>query len=294
MSEKPYSSDEILAKIDELPTLPSIVYELNQIINDPLSAAADVEEVMLNDPALTSRVLKLVNSAYYAIPGGVSNLKRAIVYLGFDTVQQLVLTSSILDTVGSAGSKGLDLPKFWQHSMGVAMASEVIAVQLKHKSPADLFTAGLLHDLGKVALQMIDPRTLEKAISHAAEKSLSLDEAEKDLGTIPHAELGKLLTEKWRLPRKIQVVAQYHHETDPAGRQGISAELHEMIDMVTLGNLLIHALKFGDSGHRKVLGAPKTLLARLNIETSQMKTFSDKIREALSRADMILRIMGGG
>ena len=159
MADKPSTTEEILLKVDELPTLPSIVFELNQIINDPLSAAADIEKVMLNDQSLTSRVLKLVNSAYYAIPGGVSNLKRAIIYLGFDAIQQLVLTASVLDTVATDSDEAagqLDLGQFWVHSMGVAMASEVIAKHVKHQSPADLFTAGLLHDLGKVALHMIN------------------------------------------------------------------------------------------------------------------------------------------
>lgn len=292
--EHPKTADELIQKVDELPTLPSIVFELNQIINDPLSAAADVEKVMLNDQALTSKVLKLVNSAYYAIPGGVSNLKRAIVYLGFDTVQQLVLTASVLDTMDSEGDQGgLDLSQFWLHSMGVAMASETIAKTLNHKSPADLFTAGLLHDLGKVVLHMASPETLKYSIETANEKSMSLHEAENELSIVKHAELGKVLTEKWRLPRPIQLTALYHHETNTESRENVSPEVNEIIDIVILGNLLIHALKFGKSGHAKVGGAPKALLARLNIAPEKVKEIAKKIKDVLQNAEAFLRIVGG-
>ena len=289
------SKEEILDKIDELPTLPSIVFELNQVINDPMSAAADVEKIMLNDQSLTSRVLKLVNSSYYAIPGGVSNLKRAIVYLGFDTIQQLVLTASVMDTVDTSGDGGgIDLGQFWLHSMGVGMAAETIAKFLQHSTPADLFTAGLLHDLGKVALHMISPDELGKVVAHAKETSSTLDEAEVELGVISHAELGKSLTEKWQLPRKIQVTTLHHHHADLDERDNISPELSEMIDMVVLANLLIHALKFGHSGHDKILGAPKPLLARLNIEPAKVKDVLGEIKKALENAEAFLRIVGGG
>lgn len=291
---KPTTMDEIIKRVDELPTLPTIVYELNQVINDPLAAAADVEKIMINDQSLTARVLKLVNSAYYAIPGGVSNLTRAIAYLGFDVVQQLVLTASVLDTTAGDGPEnGLNMKQFWLHSMGVAIAAETIGKHLQHKSPADLFTAGLLHDLGKVALQMINPELMAEIVKHAVSTGMTIDEAEAAFKNVKHTTLGKLLTEKWRLPRKIQVAAQFHHELDPAARQGVSVELHEIVDIVALANMMIHALKFGSSGHQKVLGFSKSMLVRLNLPADQMKDLVEKIKKGLASADGILRIVGG-
>src|ERR1035437_1814036 len=90
------TQESITSRLDNLPSLPSIVYELSQVINDPMSSTTDVEKIMANDLSLTSTVLSLVNSAYYAIPGGVSSLSRALGYIGFETVNQLVLSASIL------------------------------------------------------------------------------------------------------------------------------------------------------------------------------------------------------
>ncbi len=103
------SQDYLISKLDELPTLPTIVYELSQVIGDPMSSTSDVEDIMKNDQSLTTKVLRLVNSAYYAIPGGVSNLGRAIAYIGFDTVHQLVLSASIINALDVKDSNGFDL-----------------------------------------------------------------------------------------------------------------------------------------------------------------------------------------
>src|ERR1700745_3382504 len=97
------TQESIVARLDELPTLPSIVYELSRIIKHPMSSTSDVEKIMSNDQSLTAKVLRLVNSSYYAIPGGVSSLSRAIAYIGFDTVNQLVLCASILKALETKG-----------------------------------------------------------------------------------------------------------------------------------------------------------------------------------------------
>ena len=101
------------------------------------------------------------------------------------------------------------------------------------------------------------------------------------------------LTKKWQLPRKIQMVARHHHHTSPTDRQDISPELNEMTDIVILSNLLIHALKFGSSGHAKIQGVPKSLLTRLNIEPTKVKGLVKDIKVALENAEAFLRIVGG-
>jgi putative nucleotidyltransferase with HDIG domain len=294
MSAGRLSSSEILQKIDELPTLPTIVYELNKIISDPMSSTSDVESVMENDPSLTTRVLKLVNSAYYAIPGGVSNLSRAIAYLGFDTVHQLVLSATIIETLSSNQPAGeFDVSKFWQHSMGVAMAAETLGKHLEKPNHADFFTCGLLHDIGKMALYLIDPETLQMISKNAIDKDVNMAQSEAELGTVSHAHLGLLLTKKWQLPTKIQISAQYHHQYDHNRRPGVSSELGETVDVIVLSNLLVHALKFGESGHRKILPAPKELLMRLHVQPTEINDLVKKIRESLASADSFLKIIGG-
>ena len=283
----------LLEKLDELPTLPSIVYELSQLINDPMSSTNEIERVMEQDQILTTKVLKLINSAYYSIPGGVTRLSRAIGYLGFDTVNQLVLSTSIMKALEVKGPTRFDLNQFWQHAIGVGIAGETIAKFTRHKNPPDLFTAGLVHDIGKIAVYIIDPDLFMDTIKHALDNNMSVAEAEEATGVPKHETVGQILAKKWNLPLSIQVAIQFHHQKDTQRRLGIGPELTRNVDIILLANLLTHALKFGNSGHGKVQGAPKVVLERLTITQNQLPKVIEDIRQGLTAAEGFLKIITG-
>ncbi|MBX3021838.1 MAG: HDOD domain-containing protein [Bdellovibrionales bacterium] len=285
------TQETIVARLDELPTLPTIVYELSRVINDPMSSTSDVEKLMANDISLTTKVLRLVNSAYYAIPGGVSSLSRAIAYIGFDTVNQLVLSASILKALETKGPQRFDMNEFWKHSIGVAIAAETVAKFVRHPMPADLFTCGLVHDMGKVALYTIDPDVMLTITQTAKEEQISYAEAEVKLGIPGHTAIGQLLAQRWQLPANIQAVIKHHHSKE--GRR-LTAEQNLNVDIVYLANLLTHALKFGHSGHDKILGAPTDVLGRMTINLERdFKNLLQEIKAGLDKAQDFLRVLGG-
>jgi HD-like signal output (HDOD) protein len=289
-----FTQETIIARLEELPTLPTIVYELSQIINDPMSSTSDVEAIMANDLSLTTKVLKLVNSAYYAIPGGVSSLSRAIAYIGFDTVNQLVLSASILKALETNGPQRFDLNGFWKHSIGVGIASETIAKYVKHPLPADLFTAGLVHDMGKVALYSLEQEAMLKITAYAKETALSYLEAETALDIPNHTIIGQALAKKWQLPLMIQSIIRYHHTKEHNQRSGLAGEGNRNVDIVFLANLLAHALKFGNSGHDKVAGAPREVLERLGLNPEHdLKAVLQEIKSNIDKASDFLRVLGG-
>jgi HD-like signal output (HDOD) protein len=294
MQAKKISQEAILSRLDELPTLPGIVYELSRVINDPMSSTNDVEKIMANDQSLTTKVLKLVNSAYYAIPGGVSSLSRAIAYIGFDTVNQLVLSASILKVLETKGPQRYDMNAFWQHSIGTGITAETIAKFVNHPTPADLFTCGLVHDMGKIALYTIETETMLAIIENAEQKGTSYLEAEISLGIPLHTKIGQALARKWNLPNTIQTAIAYHHTKELNQRGGITPDLHRNVDIVFLANLLTHALKFGNSGHDKVLGAPKDVMERLTLDPEKhLKPLLVEIKVNLDKAVDFLRVLGG-
>lgn len=294
MEAKVLTLDYISSKLDELPTLPTIVYELSRVINDPMSSTNDIEKIMAHDQSLTARVLKLVNSAYYAIPGGVSSLSRAIAYIGFDTVNQLVLSASIINALKVSGPTAFDLNQFWKHSIGVAIATETIAKSVRHPNPTDLFTAGLVHDMGKVALYTFDPDAVAKILHLTTQKQISYLEAETELDFPKHTHIGHQLAQKWNLPPFIAATIRHHHTKDAAQRAGLTADINRGIDIVLLANLLTNALKFGNSGHSKVLGAPTDVLERLTVDPDQgLKTLIQDIKAAQEKATEFLRVLGG-
>lgn len=285
------STEDILSRTDELPTLPIIVQELTQVINDPMSSTGEVEKLMQKDQSLTTQVLKLANSSYYAIPGGVSTLGRAIAYLGYDTVHQLAISTSIFKVLGTKETDGFSVRQFWMHSFGVAIAAEVIGKQIRHGSPADLFTCGLVHDMGKIAYLQLSPEGFQQVVDLAKKKSISFYDAEAELEAPRHTLIGARIANKWRLPSHIQAAIKQHHQRDPAHR-GLSADLNRTVDVVYLANVLIHAMKFGNSGHTKETGAPVDVMNRLSLDPkSDFKRVLHEIKENLDRASDFLKVL---
>ncbi|MFK8138568.1 MAG: HDOD domain-containing protein [Bdellovibrionales bacterium] len=292
MGAKKITYDDVTNRLADLPTLPVVVQELNRIIADPMSTIKDVEEVMLQDQSLTTKVLTLANSAYYAIPGGVSNLSRAIGFLGFDTVHQLVIAASVFSSLKIKGEPNFDLIAFWKHSIGVAIASEVVAEHIKHKTPSDLFTCGLVHDMGKIAIAMLDIDLLDEIATHAKSNNLSFIESERQLESMTHTRIGKLLGEKWKLPNSVQNCILHHHTYDVKLRTGLSDEMNQYVDIVILANLLIQTIRFGNSGYKKKMGAPKEVLQRLSIAPNEIPELVKSFKEPLSKAEGFLKILG--
>ncbi len=286
------STQEIVDRLDDLPTLPAIIYELNKVISDPMSSTTDIERIMSNDQSLTTKVLKLANSAYYSIPGGVSNLQRAIAYIGYDAIHQLTLSTSIMNALNSKASAYFDPNQFWKHSLGVAMAAETAAKFVHHKTPSDLFTCGLVHDMGKIALYIIAPEAFADTLALCKEKNISVGEAEDILGTPRHTIIGKELAAKWKLPALFQSTTAYHHERELSARMGLSAEMNMVVDLVYLSNLLVHALQFGHSGHSKIVGVPKEVLTRLHLTPEQLKGLIGNIKQSIGNAENFLKIIG--
>jgi HD-like signal output (HDOD) protein len=259
-----------------------------------MSSTSDVEKLMSSDQSLTGKVLRMVNSAYYAIPGGVTSLSRAIAYIGFDTINQLVLSASVLKALDHRGFEEFDTVEFWTHAVGVAVAAETTAKFVRHPLPSDLFTCGLLHDMGKVAQLTLEPDLILTIVRHCKRNQCSYIEAETYLDCVRHTTLGQLLAAKWNLPAVVQNSIKYHHTKDRKERLGVTAEVNRNVDIVYLANILTHALKFGHSGHNKIPGAPRDVLERLTIDPDQgLKTLLQNIKANLEQTKDFLKFMRG-
>jgi HD-like signal output (HDOD) protein len=292
LKTKKITYDYVLQKLVELPTLPAIVGEITKLINDPMSSTKEIVTVMENDQAITTKVLKLINSAYYAIPGGVKSLERAIALLGFDEVYQLVLSTSVFKSLRTQADPGFDIKKFWQHSIGVAMTAQVVGKHLQHKAPHDLFTAGLVHDMGKVALIKIDAEYVGQISKFARENKLTFDQAEDKLETVKHSIVGHMLAQKWNLPMHLQSAIRYHHILDIEMRKTLSSEMNQFVDIIIFSNLLMHFFAYGDSGYDVKLKSPEGLTARLSIQGDAIKEIALKVHDVLEEAGRFLEIIG--
>lgn len=243
-------SGKARAKIEslrDLPTLPSVVGEIIAMANSPKTNAADVGRMIEHDQALTAKVLKLVNSSFYGFPGQIKSVQHAVVIIGFNKVKNVVMTASVFDLSKGRSSDQLDIPRFWEHCLGTAIAAKVVTKWLRSDLlPEDAFLGGLIHDLGKLILCLCLKDEYAPAIALTQRDKILLREAEKEVLGFDHTTSGTWIAEKWRLPSPLLNAIRHHHTPLNA------REDREMVSAVHIGDVLARALGIGHPGDERM------------------------------------------
>ena len=258
---------KLIEKIDDLPTLPRTVLKITELVNDPKSSAQDLARIITDDQVLTARLLKLVNSSFYGFPQRISTVTGAIVLLGFDAIRSLLLTTSVFDLFANRSrQKKQDQERFWDHSLGCAVGAKVIGNYLRHDKIEELFVSGLLHDIGKIVEMMFLPDEFANIVAAVNNENILMTTAENKVLGYNHAEVGKLLVEKWNLPVKLVQVIAHHHQPRNAGNFALEAAI------VHLADIFCRALNIGYGGDNKIPPLDKPAWERLKIESSAIDT----------------------
>lgn len=281
-----------LQKIDAIPSLPSVVLELMRLIDNPMSSTRQIESVLEMDQGISLKVLKLANSAYYAIPGGATSLKRALTFLGLNTVKQIIVSASVVEQFNKLDSPEFSLTEFWRHAVGVGIASERLARLVKVRAPEEAFVCGLIHDLGKLALLMIDKQEFLQTCVQARENGLTLLQAEAERDAQRHCHWGQVLAKKWKLPILLQSAVKDHHTASHKLRMTPDPVVNQIVDLVFVANQFIHQLRFGDAGYKIVETANHEVLLRLGLKPDDPEPL-EKIKESLDHAESLLKALAG-
>jgi putative nucleotidyltransferase with HDIG domain len=212
---------EVMAR-KNLPTIPTVLARILQLVDAETASGKDLIAVVERDQALTGKLLRLANSAFFGQSRKVATIPRAVVLLGFSTVRNLALSVKVWETLG-AGAARSRLEELWRHAVAVAMATKVLATRLRAGDPEEAFTAGLLHDVGRLLLAMRFRDDYWRAVGGAGEVE-AVDRLEAEHLGIDHAEVGSWVLEAWNLPPSIvELVAQHHSGTPRPGLPGLLA-----------------------------------------------------------------------
>jgi HD-like signal output (HDOD) protein len=203
------NAEKIVKQIKDLPPMPLVVRKLLSVVDDGGSSAMDVGNVLSMDQALTSKVLKLVNSAFYGLPRQVPTITRAVVILGYAAVRNLVMAFASFDALKRLGSPK-DQERFWEHALTVAVGAQSIAAAMKYPEPEEAFIAGLLHDIGHLIMETAIADEYKQAYPVYGSNALNLEKEEKLVGMM-HTDAGTRLLEQWQLPEQLCRVSRFHH-----------------------------------------------------------------------------------
>ncbi|WP_031433102.1 HDOD domain-containing protein [Methylomarinum vadi] len=195
---------KILAeKVNSLFSLPDVALRINELLADTKSSNSDLEEVILHDPALTARLLKIVNSSYYGFPSKISTISRAITMLGTKELRNLVMATTVADSFTDIPEHLVDMNTFWYHSVTSAILARLLAKQRNHLDHERFFIAGLLHSIGKLVFFTEYPQQSALILSLKEQGADAMTAKEKETFGFTHTDLGAELLKQWKLPETI-------------------------------------------------------------------------------------------
>ena len=203
---------ETLEKIKDLPTLPSVYFKVDKLLKDKEASIDNVARIIEIDVAMSSSILRLVNSAFYGMHSKSNSIPHAVMILGFKAVKNAIVSVAIFDTLSVKDRyQNFDIAEFWRHSVSVAVLSKQLAEKTRLVAPDDAFMAGLLHDIGKIIMLKYFKEDFGKVWQTMQETHCSFADAEMEVASIDHIQIGAYLARKWQLPDHIIEAIACHH-----------------------------------------------------------------------------------
>jgi len=278
---------EIVKKTPDLPTIPAAALAVMREADSTNSTAHSVAMQIAQDQALTARVLRLANSAYYGLSRQVVDLQESVVVLGMRCVRNLAVVAATYPWM-SKPLKGYGLaPKqMWTHAFGVAVASQQVAKKTGAASEETVFIAGLLHNIGKVALSMWLENKLPSMIQLAVQEDMSFDELERKVFGFDHMDVGAYLGEQWNLPKLFVEVIQYHHNPDAC------MPTSGLVDCVHVGDYMTMSMGYGLGGDGLRYDLSQGALERIGLDPNDIDLLMSEFVENYKKYEALFEEMG--
>ncbi len=282
---------KVLDKIRELPTLPVIANKVSALLNDPKTDTIDLARIVEKDQSITTKILNIVNSSYYSLPQEVTNITQAISLLGYKNVSYIIMALSVFDTLKKSAKSSFDRKEFWLHSIAAAILSVKIAKECMYSPADDTFTAGLLHDIGKVFMDGFLHEEFQMVIDSARKKNISFYEAEHMLFDFDHVMVGEWIARAWKLPLHVVASIKHHHQ-EPEDREGLAISNDIAIDFVRLADIAVRYQGYGKSGdgirYKPVLA--QNLYKRLPLFEEDLLNLTSGLKDEIRKSKVLLDI----
>jgi HD-like signal output (HDOD) protein len=266
-----------LVGIQQLPTLPIVYLNLQKAMTKSSVSAREISSIVEQDQSLTTKLLRVVNSAYYGFPGRISTLGRTIVLLGFNEVKHVALSISVMKAFqGVNADNGFDIAQFWRHAIGVAVCSGIFAKRIGPSlcaSHEEAFVAGLLHDIGKIVEDQFIHDKFSEVVKSSKDEKISIHEAELRVFGFSHEMTGEFLASTWNLPKELCAVCGFHHT--PLAKKS-EKMLFPIISVVHFADIFATVLGLGNGGDPFVMLPVKDCWNTLGIGIEDLEPIAEE------------------
>lgn len=284
----PDYSEKIEKAIQNLPSLSPTATKVVQVAHDPNSSPKQVVKIIMLDPVLTAKVLKLINSAFYGMKKEVGSVAQAVVLLGLNTVKNLALSASLLSLDFLRKKyRTIDMDGFWRHSLSTAVGARTVASLsgASRDEVEEFFICGLLHDIGKIVLMAVCPSEFADAVRDANDTHSNLAFSEMQHTGLDHAEAGLMLAEKWKLAENVCEAIENHHHP-----KGVLKHPEYVHAVCIANNMAKQHEELGFSGNVLIEEVYRELIAGLGLKFDEVEKAFAGLPPAVEKAATFLQI----
>ncbi len=280
--------EEAVREISHIATLPEITVKIIELVEDPTSTAQDLHMVIANDPALCSRILKVVNSSFYGLPGQIGSINRAIVLLGLNAVKNIAISASLAKLFrGGELSKHFSARDVWSHSVATATASKLLADEMGIGIPDEAFLSGLIHEIGVMVEMQWDRAKLVEVVEQLKVKDgvpdRDIREIERTVLGADHEKFGEALCLRWKFPKVFATVCGHHHEplALPSGSRSMACLVH-------IADRIAGGLEGGYRLDLPSLELDGSVLEELGLKREQCETVMKNLQQTIDETASML------
>lgn len=273
---------KVMARVTEISSLPEITTRIVEIVEDPKSTAQDMHSIIKHDPALASKVLKVVNSAFYGLPSQISSLDRAIVMLGLSAVKNIALAASLsrLFRPGTISDR-FTARDLWSHCIAVGVTARLLA-ESGFGQAEEVFVGGLVHDMGLLVEYQLFPEKLKLVVDRCLEKDEDFCMVEREIIGADHQQFGAALAAKWKFPPGLRHTISYHHNPE-----NLKPEFRKYVTAVQVADIICCQNEMGFFLTARMGEITDEMLGVIGINESQVPDLLAALPDRIAEAEQI-------
>jgi putative nucleotidyltransferase with HDIG domain len=259
--------------IEGLATIPGVAKKAIELVGNPNASLAEISHFIGTDPALATKVLRMINSALYGFTQRISSLKQAVFLLGLNSVRSLILSVTVFDLMEKV------MVGLWEHSVGTAIVVRLVGRKKGLRDAQEASIYGLLHDIGKIVLALQYPEDYERLLKEAKTRGVSILSVETEYFSVDHATVGGWIAEYWGFPKDLVEVIKYHHKPQLARNMKVETGITHLADII------LRAKGFGFAGDDTVPPVEPAMWELIGLGESDIRDILNEMEDLLEEAE---------